>query len=1430
MTKKYKMNKPNRFFSILLYLLCCCLLPAGCIDETYDSGTAGTSLGKVRLSFRIPGFPTAGGSTRIASPQDEYRADPAKTHLLLFAELGEKFIFYRYADNVESTPAAGHRHTLEIPFYEGEFNRRYRLMVVSNLTLDALEVLGGGAGFPTFTACNGHNDPMDAVRRLLTYGSPDTSTGRWPIAEGHFMPLPFWAETAPFAARPGQDLGTLSLVRALARIDVGIRFARNDEGKYTPDAMASEGLWDGDNYFKLVSVSLYNAPLSGYIAPAGGVAVTGAHADANALKDIRPDAPRRYTEADLSVAPGAASGDEADNRRALTRALYVPETRNKELPREQAVCLVIGGQYGKGNPTTYYRIDFYDRTLDADGNIPKPTPENRIDLIRNQLYVVNIVSVGGPGAPTEEDALHADYTTSMEVELTGWSQGDTTGDITSDGQYTLSLDKTEQSYYADGLPQDFILQTDYDGKLGNGWKMEADSMARECVVFYTPEGAEIHYGDPLWPSKGAKGITNLRIGMDPFPQPAGTTVVQSRRAVLTFIAGRMKVKCILSQTSREMLTLHFNPDALNFPLIPLYSRPVEISASTRRPYALAVTWSDEAGATYSWNIKTAGGTPPLNPSACPDARFTAANFFAPESGGKGYLLRPEPNTTGSPRTFVFNISATVPETGTSVANTLYVYQSERDVTWTVSGGTGIRFNEVEVEYNAPSVTPQIAVRPFDMEWYFTRDALPAPWISNLDAVSGKLYQGGKSVTLYLNPNLALGRRTHELPARSDLPGFDPDNSVLKIVQLGLPLVLQPRLQNNPTAIGPPVAGPDGKQNIYVLDYGLALNPNTGQAIGITSNTDWQWQWDRSVHTRALSFERGLKEMFGTSFAPTPPEQTPTTGGPADGTTQKEWLQAFAFDTTDETLRTDDDLWSDRQNVPLAGTHELQLELRNNNTVLHPADVERYKKKIKIKRTFPAYQHVAHWPYADGDNLDLYRTEIMAGAETPLRVRTNATGRIEYHSGSAPNNLTLQEYREVAAQSGYEEFTQTLKALGVPIDANSVYKPKTWVKLRYTGPRRDHPTGVDNPGWAEERTYYYGTEIKIPERNMNPRNRLISNTATTLWFDFKASTYARLKVRVSLRNVNTAYGTAGVTGTDAAVTYIGAGGENGYELTWPDTRFSVALPANTATNLLKVVGLEYYSVDAAGNGIWKTDASPVIIQDCQPAPGGFVVCYNDYPTQVEGGIYTSNVINKNPTTWTDGNYVEWMPVTALHTLMTPTNLANAVTSVTWAKNNGRANCTTQVNTQLQGYGETNLGYSSVRTRLRSKFSGLELSASDSFEHKHTGTITMAMLGTVSNTKYGTFLHGLSFMGNPRTVGLSATCQMVCCGKNLHGPRKGSIPVTKENGFKDFDILDKATWEDGMPLTWRTITLAKQPSPCVRWVSPTVTTGATTYPQQ
>jgi hypothetical protein len=210
---------------------------------------------------------------------------------------------------------------------------------------------------------------------------------------------------------------TIYLMRMIARIDVKL------------DTSVS-GL---TSRFKMSSVSLYNTLLGGNIVPDAAKVVTEQRSGATYLRvnavTVPPEQTRQlgpifYT--DFS-APGTTDV-------AMIGAIYTFEIANSTTDA-QATCLVVGGLYGTDTTPTYYRID-----LLAAGT------QNRLDILRNHQYVVNINSVVGRGYSTRDEAFNHKGQNMTATTLVQTQQG--LDNIVFNKQYSLSSNKFSLSLFA----------------------------------------------------------------------------------------------------------------------------------------------------------------------------------------------------------------------------------------------------------------------------------------------------------------------------------------------------------------------------------------------------------------------------------------------------------------------------------------------------------------------------------------------------------------------------------------------------------------------------------------------------------------------------------------------------------------------------------------------------------------------------------------------------------------------------------------------------------------------------------------------------------------------------------------------------------------------------------------------------------------------
>ena len=333
----------------------------GCTRDLTDSGDFGPNPAPsgdyATLRLVVPGVSTAG--TYAAEVAQETLLEAGKLHVLLYAKNNEdnwQFVSVTTpeAEDISEAEVAENgdgsaTYDIHIPFPAGNTDRTFRAGLVSGLTLDELKAQGGytdtedGPWWTVFASCTVDEEgtrvenPLSEARLRLTF---DTE-GKWPVPPAEeFRSFPMWGESGTFALRPGATLaGTIRMTRAVARVDVGVKFHKDEEGHFPLDDMQAQGLYNGGKgtYFELQSVSVYRTATGGVCGAREGNIDTGTGQVTDiTLSDFYATyddtAPLRYTfdAGELTTPAGAVDADAA-NRRSLTRQCYVPETENHGL-------------------------------------------------------------------------------------------------------------------------------------------------------------------------------------------------------------------------------------------------------------------------------------------------------------------------------------------------------------------------------------------------------------------------------------------------------------------------------------------------------------------------------------------------------------------------------------------------------------------------------------------------------------------------------------------------------------------------------------------------------------------------------------------------------------------------------------------------------------------------------------------------------------------------------------------------------------------------------------------------------------------------------------------------------------------------------------------------------------------------------------------
>lgn len=1159
-------------------LLACCLLAClvGCQDDTIVND-APSAEKEMAFTLRVPGTDVAPLS-RAMDAADENRIAAGDIYILLFRENeGGKYEYaYRLVPRgfVENSDPLGATYTVTIlhGFPQSDWSARFRAMIVTGVTASDMEGLE-----QRIDEINSAENPMEAARTRLMF----TQAGNWQATRK----LPMWGESPSFFKLDGEEMGTVTLLRAVARVDVGVNFKKNGD-EYPLSDMVSQGLSTPGNIFKLSRVYLYNVPQSGSVGPAGaniatGGQVTAPSVDGIPVEPVAPEPRCSYADADL-----VGSGE----NKSLTRTLYVPEAANATDDNMKAVCLVVGGYFNADQAETYYRVDIYDRTP-VGGVVPKPSAANRADLLRNHVVVVNITGIRGRGYDTPEEAFRSDPTF-LDFEVSAWDQSVDIGDITTDGTYFMSLTPPGLSYYSDGAPREATLETDYRGELGAGWTMTPDQAAKDWVYFLAPDGSVVRWGEPGWPTSGAAGVKNtFRVGMLPFVSEV-LRQAQERTATLTFTAGRMTRTLTLHQTSAENLNIELEPREMKFGKAVPGPRELYIGITATQERTLVAEWIAADGTTpYRWDITNPRGE-------CPDPRFEKSTFFTPVEGKPGYYtLQLAENTSGSVQSINMNITARYVN-GESRTATLNLLQSAEDVSWSVMDG-GKKVTQITIPADKDSYPLSIDAAA-SLQWSFSSDvpAAEVGWITNFGNIVNQPFTGGTQIILSLQPNTGIGVRSVELRAFSTVEGFDEAASRVKIVQLG---------EVPPFNIFRSGSSEDYPRITKVADYDWELDfgaTNLASSVPATveAGLNWKWEWDRAEPEFDKHYA-GVLSNFVSNVA----EKTPTADDvPTSGYV---WADVMTFTSSDvgTWYNTESEGNDDRvlRTIPTAGEHAVHMLFVPYSSDIGDENEKLYSRHLTVKRTVPAYTFIAKWPYDNGANLDWYAADIAAddGTGNPpagrFVVRTNAPGRLEI-----VENGQVSVGTDVVPKEGYEEFSLRFPT-GHPLEpvpgVESYQKPLVTFQLRYTGKRKQSADGEAMQPQQWSRTYTSGTHIVEPKRNLWPSQRMVSNQAQNLVFDFSDSKYLFLEGKYTVY----------ITDSDGGIIDTERTEEFMLDDSKGETRLEIALPANTLVNQYKRVALFVKRWTAPGVARWDELATHVY-QDAAPLTNGYIVKYTHGP--------------------------------------------------------------------------------------------------------------------------------------------------------------------------------------------------------------------------
>ena len=206
------------------------------------------------------------------------------------------------------------------------------------------------------------------------------------------------------------DLGTVSLVRAVARVDIGIGTKDADSNTWTkgkvPFGMTQIQIWkDGKQY-------AYMPAQNNFSSSAGALTING-------------PSPVGDTETKTY------DGTDIINSTYCSEKIYLPEADLSwgevyDAEHTNRLAIIVGGKYNGSKTETFYRVDFtYDEVSGA-----------KMNILRNHVYQFTIKSVKAAGYNTAELAYNSKpknlgFTATIEP----WTEGQTTSVPSIQGYY-----------------------------------------------------------------------------------------------------------------------------------------------------------------------------------------------------------------------------------------------------------------------------------------------------------------------------------------------------------------------------------------------------------------------------------------------------------------------------------------------------------------------------------------------------------------------------------------------------------------------------------------------------------------------------------------------------------------------------------------------------------------------------------------------------------------------------------------------------------------------------------------------------------------------------------------------------------------------------------------------------------------------------------
>ncbi len=431
-----------------------------CITDEKQNGKSPVETGgdtQLLLRLKTPGNFSV-PRTRMTTAQENAIEN---IYVLVFDDDNE-LVAIKQGGNIENSTTPPEENysgqsTFTITLPASRADDRSKLVVLAN----AGEIIGETIG-TDFTDYSGPTRYADVVAAIVEH---EFSFGNF--SSDHTNPtIPMWGETGHIVISPINSNLTVTLTRALARIDVGVgALPVNVDGVWQWNGRDGQGR---QIPFKLTDVYVARPNYKYSVIP-----------NITMLSSDKPTVPEGAVYPNFSTHE-LSNNDNDQNYYYSLPSLYVPEadvfiTQDGTLRdnnHENRMAVVVGGYYdanGNGDftddgPECYYRIDFA-----KNGSL--------MNVLRNHLYQFNISRISGRGHSTVEEAYRANDL-NMMVNILDWDADDIPSHLVGRA-FTVTVNQVEDgwalaNYHPAALSETPVtaLATANPGYMFTGWTAE----------------------------------------------------------------------------------------------------------------------------------------------------------------------------------------------------------------------------------------------------------------------------------------------------------------------------------------------------------------------------------------------------------------------------------------------------------------------------------------------------------------------------------------------------------------------------------------------------------------------------------------------------------------------------------------------------------------------------------------------------------------------------------------------------------------------------------------------------------------------------------------------------------------------------------------------------------------------------------------------